>query len=132
MRPAPATIGRLNEELRVLLAPHLGTFENNRPALWTDAGDVPSSATGVQCVVDYTYSTQRSYSYGTATGLDAYWIVTVKTFDRSKAGMTRFRAALDAIRGTYRYTERVSPPSVETLPQVMFYLYFSASIHCTG
>ena len=132
MRPVPTTIGKLNEELRQLLQPHLGVFANGRMALWTDSGEIPSQTDGVQCVVDYTYTTQKAYPYGPATGFDAYWIVTLKTFDRSKAGMTNFRAALDAIRGTYRYSERVSPPSEETLPQVMFYLYFSASLHCTG
>jgi hypothetical protein len=132
VRPVPITIGKLNAELRQLLAPYLGTFPNGRPAFWTDSGEAPSKATGVQCVVDYTYTTKRSYPFGAGTGFDAYWIVTLKTFDRSKEGMTTFRSALDVIRGNYRHDERVSPPSEETLPQVMFYLYFSASLHCTG
>lgn len=125
----PPDRAKFNQLIKTLLAPELGKFRNGAPAVWVDAGDLPSQPEGLLVLIDY-FENIREYcptaNYGAIVNFD--WVLKLVQRDRSPPGLAKLDRALEKLREAFPvHQERPAPPADGVYPQITFFANFNRS-----
>lgn len=111
------TTAELRQVLADLLAPELGTFANNQPAIWVEPPTTPKGGAsgGVEVSINRFKNVSSSSLLLNNQQEQRYeWIVAVKMGDRTPEGYSKFNSAIEKIRRYFpRRRETLSPYSEE-------------------
>lgn len=115
-----------------LLMPELGRFPDGTPAIWVDAGNVPSQHDGLLCVIER-YRNPVAYTPLANNQAHAHfdWVVRLITRDRSPPGLKKLDNAIAKMRARFPFhRERPLPPQDGRYPQITFLCEFH-TLECT-
>jgi hypothetical protein len=125
----PPSRAELTQALEQLLREELGTFPGGNPSIWVDVGDVPSTSSGLLCLIDF-FENIRDYcptaNHGAVVNFD--WVIKLVQRDRSPPGLTKLDRALNKLREEFPiHQERPAPPVDGVYPQITFFANFNRS-----
>ena len=110
------------------ITPYLGHFRNsNRPAIWVDAGNAPSSFEGLGCLIHGQPVRARSEPCSGGAHVSGAWSLILQQRDRSPPGMERLDLAVKAVRVLFpdvRNRERSDPTQDGDFPEVAMLIFF--------
>ncbi len=115
-----------------LLSPELGRFPDGQPALWVEAGNIPSKVTGLLCLIeDFPQPVAFTPFANNEADRNFDWVVRLIARDRSPPGLDKLDRAIGKMRAKFPFhRERPLPPQDGVYPQITFLCNFHQST-CT-
>lgn len=102
---------QLAERIRATLQAELGTLPNGAPAVWVDESDVPAGrSSGLQVVIQPVPEIRNfTWTTGRIAHMDAYLVVDLIQFDRSKS----LAIPLEKMRSAFQISSEVRTPRTQ-------------------
>ena len=114
-----ATLQEITTKTRSLLSDLLGTFDNGRPAFWSEFTSAPKGRSGLQVVFDAQPTTRLKVPEFQATTRLEEITFSLTQRDTSFQGMQQLTVAIDRLKAVFPSIEvRAIPPREGYLPRV--------------